>query len=106
MAQATLTVRTDANVKAQFTSLCEQFGMSVNTAMNVFMRAVMEARCIPFTIGVKSCDSSDDRLGELLKENMIERRRNKESEMTLEEINAEIAAYRAERKSRTGNTEI
>ncbi|MBQ0094838.1 MAG: type II toxin-antitoxin system RelB/DinJ family antitoxin, partial [Bacteroidetes bacterium] len=49
MAQATMTVRTDSKVKKEFTNLCEQFGMSANTAMNIFMRAVMESRSIPFT---------------------------------------------------------
>ena len=100
MAQATMTIRTDANVKAQFTSLCEQFGMSANTAMNIFMRAVMEARCIPFTIGAPSREVNRNRLSQMLKANMEERKQTNEPELTLDEINAEIAAYRAERKAR------
>ncbi|MDO4512043.1 MAG: type II toxin-antitoxin system RelB/DinJ family antitoxin [Bacteroidales bacterium] len=97
MAQVTMTVRTDSAVKQEFTSLCEQFGMSVNTAMNVFMRAVMEARCIPFTIGAPNSNSND--LKRLLRKNMMERQLNGEPEMTIEEINEEIAAYRAEKKN-------
>lgn len=62
MAQATMTVRTDAAVKEEFTNLCEQFGMSVNTAMNVYMRAVMEARCIPFQISVNKTKAKKDSL--------------------------------------------
>lgn len=96
--QATMTVRTDALVKARFTALCEEFGMSINTAMNIFMNAVVETKSIPFTIGKKK--DSRDQLMELLEKNrqtMIERN---ESEMSLDEINAEIAAYRAERRAK------
>lgn len=39
-----MTVRTDAALKATFDSLCADFGMSANTAMNIFMRAVAETR--------------------------------------------------------------
>lgn len=95
MPQVTMTVRTDANLKATFTSLCEEFGMSVNTAMNIFMRAVAETKSIPFSIG-KRKDTEADRLFQLMEEN---RKANLDRpELTLDEINAEIAAARAERK--------
>lgn len=99
MSQVTMTVRTDAELKSVFTSLCEEFGMSANTAMNIFMRAVAETKSIPFTIGRKKRkDTEEDRLFRLMEEN---RRANADRpEMTLEEINAEIAAVRAERKAR------
>ena len=97
MSQVTMTVRTDANLKAVFTSLCEEFGMSANTAMNVFMRAVAETKSIPFTIGKKK-DAEADRLFQLMEEN---RKANQDRpELTLDEINAEIAAARAEMKAR------
>lgn len=97
MAQATMTVRTDSTVKTEFTNLCEQFGMSANTAMNIFMRAVMESRSIPFTIGVGAKDNTNERLRTLLALNAERRRSNNEPEISLDEINAEIAAYRAEK---------
>lgn len=97
MAQATMTVRTDAALKATFDSLCADFGMSANTAMNIFMRAVAETRSIPFRIGKKE-ESSDNRLRRLMQENRAARAN--EPEISLEEINAEIAAYRAERDKR------
>lgn len=53
MPQVTMTVRTDAALKAIFTQLCEEFGMSANTAMNVFMRAVAETKSIPFTVRIQ-----------------------------------------------------
>ena len=98
MAQATMTVRTDSKVKAEFTNLCEQFGMSANTAMNIFMRAVMESRSIPFTISVGTKDNANERLRTMLALNAERRRNSNEPEISLDEINAEIAAYRAEKK--------
>lgn len=94
-----MTVRTDAQLKAVFTRLCEEFGMSANTAMNVFMRAVAETKSIPFTIGRKKNDSRKD-FGDLLDAMHEAAVARDEPEMTLEEINAEIAAVRAERKAR------
>ena len=101
MSQVTMTVRTDAKLKTTFTRLCEEFGMSANTAMNIFMRAVAETRSIPFTIGKKK-DIEADRLFQLMEEN---RKANEtRPELSLDEINAEIAAARAERVTRMENT--
>ena len=99
MSQVTMTVRTDAELKAVFTSLCEEFGMSANTAMNVFMRAVAETKSIPFTIGRKKTDVRQE-FGDLLEQIVEENRKLDRPELTLDEINAEIAAARAERKAR------
>ena len=41
MAQTAMTVRLDSIQKAKFDQLCEQFGMSANTAINVFVRTVI-----------------------------------------------------------------
>ena len=94
--QTTMTVRTDAQLKAEFTNLCEEFGMSANTAMNIFMRAVAETKSIPFTIGRKK--NMRERFGDVLQTIHKEAIHRNEPEMSLEDINAEIAAARAERK--------
>jgi len=106
--QATMTVRTDANLKAVFTSLCEEFGMSANTAMNVFMRAVAEAKAIPFTIGRKKTlrEIDGERLMELMEKNRQALIARNEPEMTLDEINAEIAACRADRYAKRNATAV
>lgn len=53
MAQTAMTVRMDSEQKALFDSLCEQFGMSANAAINVFVKAVIRTRSIPFSIKAK-----------------------------------------------------
>lgn len=94
MAQTAITVRVDNNVKRQFDALCEQFGMSVNAAVNVFINAVVRTRSIPFTINVEE-NQTRKRLLEALYAPHPET-----PELTLDEINAEIKAARKERKER------
>lgn len=50
MAQATFSVRMDETLKRQFDGLCADFGMNASTAINVFARAVVKQRKIPFEI--------------------------------------------------------
>ena len=95
MAQTAMTVRVDNNVKKQFDALCEQFGMSVNAAVNVFINAVVRTRSIPFEICAK-----EDQTGKRALEAFLSADRSDRPEMTLDEINEEIRKARQERKER------
>lgn len=95
MAQTSMTVRLDNQQKAMFDQLCEQFGMSANTAINIFVRQVIRCRRIPFVIAAP--DPEEDLRTQTIQ--AFQRiRENAESqadpEMSLEEINAEINAVR------------
>ena len=94
MAQTAMTVRVDNNIKKQFDALCEQFGMSVNAAVNVFINAVVRTRSIPFEISAKE-DQTRKRALEAFYAPHPET-----PELTLDEINEEIRAARRERKER------
>ena len=59
MPQATFSIRMDENLKRQFDELCNEFGMTATTAFNVFARAVVREKKIPFEI-----KASDDSLQE------------------------------------------
>ena len=50
MSQSAFTIRLDSDLKTQFDSLCEEFGMSTNTAFNIYVRQVVRSRRIPFAI--------------------------------------------------------
>ena len=50
MPQVAMTVRMDSELKKSFDSLCSQFGLSANAAMNVFARAVVQRGKIPFEV--------------------------------------------------------
>ena len=55
-----MTVRMDNQLKAQFDKLCEQFGMSANTAINIFVKAVIRSKSIPFSIQAKNEENEED----------------------------------------------
>lgn len=98
MAQSAVTVRLDSEMKVQFDKLCEQFGMSANTAFNIFVKAVIRSRSIPFTI--RGSRSDEPSALELFMQQRRAAEVSKEPELTLDEINAEIRAARKERRKR------
>ena len=95
MAQSAVTVRIDSEMKLQFDKLCEQFGMSANTAFNIFVNAVVRSRSIPFAI--KGARLAHPSALDLFMQQRRVAEASKEPEMTLDEINAEIRAARDER---------
>ena len=52
MGQSTVNVRVDTNVKRGMEEFCESAGMNVSTAVNLFFKAVLVQRKIPFEIAV------------------------------------------------------
>jgi len=50
MAQTTFSVRMDSEIKKQFDDFCEKVGMSTTTAFNLFARAVLRERRLPFEV--------------------------------------------------------
>ena len=50
MAQTTFSVRMDSDVKQQFDEFCSLVGMNTTTAFNLFARAVLRERRLPFDI--------------------------------------------------------
>ena len=98
MAQSAVTVRIDSEMKSQFDKLCEQFGMSANTAFNIFVNAVVRSRCIPFTI--RGSKTETPSALDLFLQQRKAAEASQEPEMTLEEINAEIRAAREERRKK------
>lgn len=91
-----MTVRVDSEQKKVFDALCEEFGMSANTAINVFIRAVNRNRGIPFNITGSRPDPIREEAMEAFKALRAAAEASTEPEMTLDEINAEIDAARKE----------
>ena len=48
----TLSIRMDNHLKEQFHRLCEDFGMSVSTAVTLFAKATLREQKIPFEIAM------------------------------------------------------
>ncbi len=82
-----MTVRVDSKQKQIFDQLCSEFGMSANTAMNIFVNAVVRSRRIPFEISAPQENEPVDGQGQF-------------PEMALDEINEEIRLAREEADKR------
>jgi len=50
MAQTSINIRTDENLKKQFDAICNELGLNLSSAINIFMRTVVREREIPFAI--------------------------------------------------------
>lgn len=94
MSQSTFSVRMEENLKTQFEELCDSFGMNMNTAFNVFARAVVRERRIPFEISEGK--NQITREGALAALDAIRTKAIKDgvADMSLEEINTEISKVR------------
>ena len=65
MSQSILSVRMDSGTKEAFASFCEEVGMSVSTAINLFARQTVREQRIPFAISTgRTGDSKQDAVPE------------------------------------------
>jgi len=94
MAQATFSVRMDDKLKREFDALCAEFGMNATTAFNVFARAVVRERKIPFEIAASEPAVSLEDGRKAFLELRESARVNGIQDMSLEDINAEIQEVR------------
>ena len=102
MAQTAMTVRMESQQKVLFDKLCEQFGMSANTAINIFVKAVIRSKSIPFSIKVNEEDEVTPKAREAFNRIRAAAERGDTPELTLDEINAEIKEVRRLKKEHNG----
>ena len=108
MAQTAFSIRMDEDLKRDFSEFCNDIGMSMTTAFVVFARKTLNERRIPFVIDAPQKSATKD-LGRRGLE-MWEKFSARKSalglpDMSLDEINAEIAAARRERRERKAREE-
>lgn len=100
MAQATFSVRMDEALKRQFDTLCSEFGMTASTAINVFARAVVRERKIPFEIVSPEPQVTREKALQAFMSIRAQAEKDFPQGMSLDEINEEI------RKTRYGEEEM
>ena len=101
-----VTIRVDEETKREFDVFCENVGMNITTALNMYIKAVLRTRQLPFLVtDIKSLSQKEARmeLKQAFKEAQEDSIKNGTDKMTMEEIDAEISAYRQEK--RKGNAE-
>lgn len=100
---ATITVRVDDQLKSNFDLLCDMFGLSNSAALNLFMKAVVRERKIPFEIKAES-DAEVRIRGWEAFQRMRESVKNTDAaDMTLDDINKLIKEARDEKSSVRSN---
>ena len=100
MRAVNVTFRVDEKTKNDFDTFCDDVGINITTAFNMFMRAVLRTRELPFPITDVDLKMARDNvsLREALKEAQEQAIINGTSDMTLEEINNIIAECRKEKQ--------
>ena len=96
MAQAPFSVRMDEALKRQFDSLCQDFGMTASTAINVFARAVVRERKIPFEIAAAPQEITREGALQAFNALRAQAKNNGVSGMSSDEIEEEIRLARKE----------
>ena len=100
MSQATFSVRMDEGLKQEFDALCTEFGMSMSTAINVFARAVVRQRKIPFDIAAPETEITRENALRAFEALRNQAKENGVAGMSLDEINREIRLAREEMENR------
>lgn len=93
MGQFTFSIRMDEDLKKQFDALCADFGMNATTAFNIFARAVVRERRIPFEITASSREIEEKALNAFRNLRQEAKTRGLQG-LSLDEINEEISALR------------
>jgi len=103
MAETNLKIRIDRDLKDEADQMFNDLGMNLTTAIIVFVRQAVRQRKIPFEISLDTGISTQEAItaSERIWMNSIQ---NGTDKMTPDEINAEITAARAERKTRRART--
>ena len=103
MSQTAFTVRMDSDTKKRFDEICKDFGMSSNTALNVFARTVVKQERIPFEVESQRITEKKEaarKLGDAFEKLRAKVQEQGIPEMSLDEINALIKEVRDERRQK------
>ena len=104
MSAVNVTVRIDEETKKQFDDFCENVGMNITTAFNMFIKATLRSRQLPFSV----TDVETEELKKMAKKRVTLKEAfqaaqeqsviNGTDKMTMDEIDEIISEARRERK--------
>lgn len=100
MASSVLQVRVEEGLRSQAAAIYEDLGIDLQTAVRIFLKRSVMENGLPFGMTLNKKRDIAVEAGMKAIENMRESaERSGLSDMSLDEINAEIAAARTERRS-------
>jgi DNA-damage-inducible protein J len=94
MATTLVQVRIDDELKNQATAVYDALGIDLSTAVRMFLKRSVMVNGVPFNMTLPKSEDKTERAARALRELNNAAIENGTSEMTLEEINAEIEAVR------------
>ena len=94
MRTSLLRVRVESSLKEEASALFERLGIDISTAVRVFLKRSVMENGLPFSMTLPQQPYDAQRGLRALHELGDAAKENGTSDMTLEEINAEIDAYR------------
>lgn len=97
---AIVQLRIDDELKLQAVSVYEKLGIDLSSAIRMFLKRSVMVNGIPFSMILDDTAFNPKAATDAMKKMNESARKNGTSEMTLDEINAEIAAYRKERRQK------
>ena len=97
MATSLLQVRVDNSLKDKAAQVFENLGIDISTAVRMFLKRAVMDNGIPFRMTMPKEDYKAERGYRAMQEISESAAKNGLADMSLDEINAEIDAYRRER---------
>lgn len=95
MGQTATSIHLDSEIKPQFDAICKQIGVSVNSAINIFARAVVREKGFPFPVTVtKSGSEKRSAKAQLALQELQNASAKSGKEWTDEDIDNLISEYR------------
>lgn len=85
MAQTSINIRMDEELKKSFEDVCQQLGLNMTTAITIFAKKMSREKRIPFEVSIDSFYSISNM--EALKESIKELEDGKIVTKTLDELN-------------------
>lgn len=99
MATSLVQIRVDEDLKTQAAKVYGDLGIDISTAVRMFLKRSVMVGGIPFSMTIPSQNAYQAQRGyEALRELSAEAKANGTAELSLDEIDAEISAVRANRR--------
>lgn len=100
MASSVMQVRIDDELKAQASAVYDELGLDLPTAIRMFLKRSVVVGGVPFSMTLPKQDYKAERAVRAMQSLSDAAQKNGTAGMTLDEINAEIAAVRTDRAAR------
>lgn len=100
MASSVMQVRIDDDLKAKAAAVYDDLGLDLPTAIRMFLKRSVVVNGVPFSMTLPRQDYKAERAIRAIQSLSDAAQENGTADMTLDEINAEIAATRTDRAAK------